>query len=559
MHLRVICLLAIYVMTFHVKTMAQTFPWNTWAAGSFNYNRTVAGNTMNVVYSESGNFRGNTLATTECFSVTTTRPNVPFFYNAVTMYIADYSTNSCYCGSTAAASGLVLTANWPDQAYRWEQLDITFSTAVCGPVTFNIWDINQNLFGGNYYFTDKIDLSATDVNGVDVPTGNIVVGNCGSNTVTSAGNVKTISGVGDGCGCRSTSISITSGTVKTIRLRYWNGGSTVSANPNSQYVVITQIVASPPPTASITAAPLACGSTTTTLTANTNAPAPVTYQWTGPAGSTIANPSAQSTSVTGAGTYTLTVNPGGCGAVATYTLTPTGTPPDLTVAANQTATCSNPSISASSSTPGVSFAWTGPGIVSGGNTATPVVNASGTYTVTVTNPANGCVNTANVQVVVDKTPPVANAGPDKVLDCNATDISLDGTGSTPGLSYSWAGPGIFSGASTLTPTVNASGTYTLTVTNPANGCVATDNAVVTGSTGITPLFDPIPPFCTGDPSPVLPSTSLNGITGTWSPSVVSNTANGTYTFTPDSGQCSSPTTININLFPLPNTSVIFRD
>ncbi|MGL2986519.1 hypothetical protein ACSVH5_02885, partial [Flavobacterium sp. RSSA_27] len=54
--------------------------------------------------------------------------------------------------------------------------------------------------------------------------------------------------------------------------------------------------------------------------------------------------------------------------------------------------------------------------------------------------------------------------------------------STEGATYSWIasnGGNIVSGADTATPTVNAAGTYTLTVTNPANGCTATDIVLVT--------------------------------------------------------------------------------
>ncbi|MEX6685974.1 gliding motility-associated C-terminal domain-containing protein [Danxiaibacter flavus] len=53
-------------------------------------------------------------------------------------------------------------------------------------------------------------------------------------------------------------------------------------------------------------------------------------------------------------------------------------------------------------------------------------------------------------------------------------------------------------------------------------------------------------ICSGSPMPTLPSTSDNGITGTWNPSTVSNTSSGTYTFTPDAGQCvTAPVTVSI--------------
>ena len=67
--------------------------------------------------------------------------------------------------------------------------------------------------------------------------------------------------------------------------------------------------------------------------------------------------------------------------------------------------------------------------------------------------------------------------------------------------------------------------------------------------GITPLFLTPAPICSGTTAPVLPLSSTNTppITGHWSPSTVSNTASGTYTFTPDAGQCASPVTMNVTV------------
>ena len=60
----------------------------------------------------------------------------------------------------------------------------------------------------------------------------------------------------------------------------------------------------------------------------------------------------------------------------------------------------------------------------------------------------------------------ANAGPDRTISCNETSIELMGEGSTgPDYVYEWttANGEILSGEHTLTPTVNAPGTYVLTV------------------------------------------------------------------------------------------------
>lgn len=75
---------------------------------------------------------------------------------------------------------------------------------------------------------------------------------------------------------------------------------------------------------------------------------------------------------------------------------------------------------------------------------------------------------------------------------------------------------------------------------------------------VTPIFDPVGPICFGDTTPVLPTTSLNGIAGTWSPSV-SNTTTGTYTFTPTILQCTNTQTITITVQPETLTTPIYHD
>jgi hypothetical protein len=85
-------------------------------------------------------------------------------------------------------------------------------------------------------------------------------------------------------------------------------------------------------------------------------------------------------------------------------------------------------------------------------------------------------------VTSNSTQPNANAGVDKVLTCTTTSIALSGSSSTAGVTFSWVasnGGIIVSGGDTATPTVSAASTYTLTVTDPANGCTASDIVLVT--------------------------------------------------------------------------------
>jgi hypothetical protein len=92
-----------------------------------------------------------------------------------------------------------------------------------------------------------------------------------------------------------------------------------------------------------------------------------------------------------------------------------------------------------------------------------------------------CSDTSNVVSIVVNVKPNANAGTDKVITCTNPTVTLDGASTTSGVSYSWTGTGILSGGNTATPTVNASGTYTLTVTVISTGCQQTDNVDVTSS------------------------------------------------------------------------------
>ncbi|HLN95354.1 MAG TPA: Ig-like domain-containing protein, partial [Flavobacterium sp.] len=63
---------------------------------------------------------------------------------------------------------------------------------------------------------------------------------------------------------------------------------------------------------------------------------------------------------------------------------------------------------------------------------------------------------------------------------------------------------------------------------------------------IVPTFTQRSPICKNTTTPALPTTSLNGITGAWSPAIDTSQTT-TYTFTPTTGQCALPTTMTIAL------------
>ena len=126
---------------------------------------------------------------------------------------------------------------------------------------------------------------------------------------------------------------------------------------------------------------------------------------------------------------------------------------------------SSVTILAEAAPPGVTYAGTGPSNFTSTN-ASITVQQVGVYTVTVLNPDNGCTASDTAVVVENKTLPNVDAGQNKLLTCEVTSVKLDGSSTTPGVTYSWTGPAgaTFSpNASSPTPTVTLPGTYTLSL------------------------------------------------------------------------------------------------
>ncbi|URM39142.1 T9SS type A sorting domain-containing protein [Flavobacterium anhuiense] len=153
-------------------------------------------------------------------------------------------------------------------------------------------------------------------------------------------------------------------------------------------------------------------------------------------------------------------------------------------------TCNNPTatLTATPTPPNATIKWYGPspdGIADGpfipGNA--PVVSVKGVYTVYAYANLEGCFAKKTVTVLENKELPNVYAGEDKALTCLITSIKLSGSSSTPNATYLWStlDGNIVSDGTTLTPTIDKAGTYTLTVTDPINGCKKADDVVVTST------------------------------------------------------------------------------
>ncbi|MBS1565159.1 MAG: T9SS type A sorting domain-containing protein, partial [Bacteroidetes bacterium] len=154
-------------------------------------------------------------------------------------------------------------------------------------------------------------------------------------------------------------------------------------------------------------------------------------------------------------------------------------PAGVTAFSTDQVTCYNTSVEllGNSTTPGVSYSWTGPNGFTAA-TAHTQTSTGGSYTLTVTNPVNGCSKTATAIVQQNTIPPanvtVSNSGP---LTCDITSVSISASSADPVVDYAWTGPDGYISFS-AEDIVTAPGAYILTATNTANGCFVTDTTYI---------------------------------------------------------------------------------
>ena len=178
-------------------------------------------------------------------------------------------------------------------------------------------------------------------------------------------------------------------------------------------------------------------------------------------------------------------------------------------------------------------------------------------TITVTPTGTGCFTAATATCTATAcTPPTANISYATPFCADLTtpqSVTLTGTGTFTGGTYSASPAGLTINGTTgaITPSTSTPGTYTVTYTVAASGgCPGvTATTSVTIDPIITPTFNPVAAICSGATLAPLPTTSLNGINGTWSPAL-NNTTTTTYTFTPTAGQCATTTTLTITVNPI---------
>ena len=234
------------------------------------------------------------------------------------------------------------------------------------------------------------------------------------------------------------------------------------------------------------------------------------------------NPLANPTATT---EYIVTItDANGCQDKDTVNVTVDKTPPTINAGADVTLDCDNETM-VLNATGGDSYSWTPATGLSSTIIGNPTTSATSTTTHTVTGiGSNGCVNTDDITVTVDKDLPTATAGPDVSTSCATPDAFLTATG---GGTYSWSPDFAISSTTIANPIARppVTTTYTVTVT-ATNGCEssASTSVIITNSTPLPLAGDDIR-LCGTYSTPLNPdiSTALAIDQYTWT----SNTNNPT--------------------------------
>lgn len=245
---------------------------------------------------------------------------------------------------------------------------------------------------------------------------------------------------------------------------------------------------------------LNCGFQTFSFNGNSSIGSEFIYEWVTDTGHFVSNSLIANPTIDSAGMYFLTVTDtlNGCTAMDSILIFADYNTPFADAGADGVLDCDNPSYlldgSGSDNQIFVSLEWTTLGGDFVSDEITTTVNAPDFYVLTATNGITFCQATDTVTVAQDVFPPIAEAGPNQLLDCLTGQATLDGIGSEIGtnITYNWTSSDgiIFSDTTTLMPVVDAVGTYILTVTDTLNNCTRIDSTIVTiDSIACTPNVD----------------------------------------------------------------------
>ncbi|MDP4868897.1 MAG: gliding motility-associated C-terminal domain-containing protein, partial [Crocinitomicaceae bacterium] len=508
----------------------------------------VASNGAAYAWSNGAITQSITLSASASVTVTVTNSDgcsatsAPF---AVTMNPAPVATVTAGGPTTFCAGGSVTLTAPVAASYLWSSGETTQSivASVDGPYSVTITDGN-----GCSATSANTNITVLAAPVVQAIAGNNAVCEGGTTTLTNATIAGTwsssntsaatidaaglLTGVSSGATTITYSVTNASGCTTAVQLNV-----NVNANP-----VLT----------AITGAAAVCEGSSTTLA---NAQAGGIWSSSDVAVANVAANGSVTGINPGAATiaYTYT-NAAGCTAQVSTSVQINALPVATVTASGATTFCAGGSVTLTAPT-GMTYAWS-----TGESTEAITVTTSGNYTVTVTN-ANGCsASSAPVAVVVNALPAVSIANVGATTFCAGGSVALIAPLNS-NFTYAWNnGAGAITGESNNTYVANATGSYSLTVTD-ANGCTAT-SAAIPVTVNVLPVVSATAngatTFCDGG-SVTLTATGATTYVwsnGATSPSItVSTSGNYSVTGTSLEGCSSTSNSIAVVVNALPTASI----
>ncbi len=292
-----------------------------------------------------------------------------------------------------------------------------------------------------------------------------------------------------------------------------------------------------------------CNVSSIQITANGNG----TYSWNNSMGNS------STIQVSTAGTYIVTVtSASGCTATDQITISSNTTVP--TVSFNYSANelnCSTSAITITAAPSGMNYNW-----YNGNNTSSITETTSGNYSVTVTNPTNGCQGQGLATISENYTPTTATLQTNPIgvteLTCSQTSIELTATPTSNNgpFSYNWN----YGLGNNQNVTVSSAGNFAVTITG-ANGCTATFNQNITNNQTTPDLSLSASASNFDCHTNQITLTAIGDGIFTWSNGLGSNenvtiTNPGTYSVTiNDENGCTASGQITIGSIPPPSISI----
>jgi hypothetical protein len=209
----------------------------------------------------------------------------------------------------------------------------------------------------------------------------------------------------------------------------------------------------------------------------------VSFMWITTGGNFTTPTNAFSVGVDTPGFYSVIADyQGVCQAIDTLTIAADYSDFQIITGGTQQLNCNNPNGSLSAMVngfPNAAFNWTTTnGTINGGSTTSSInVANAGVYTVNATLNSN-CFDTESITVGADFNVPSNNLSCFSGLNCLTPTTTISSATNATNVTYNWSGPGIQSGQGTGDIVVNSAGTYSLTITDNANGCESNANTIV---------------------------------------------------------------------------------